>query len=60
MVAGDWRIRLAESGIIAGASALAGGIAVGRWYRKPLTKPHEAENHTAHPEFKNLEDDTVE
>jgi len=47
-------------GIIAGASALAGGIAAAWWYRKTLTKLREAENHNLQSEFRNLEDDTTD
>ena len=47
-------------GIIAGASALAGGIAAAWWYRKTLTTLREAENHPPNPEFKNLEEDTAD
>jgi len=46
-------------GMIAGASALAGGIAAAWWYRKTLVKLREGENSTAHSEFKNLKDDTA-
>jgi hypothetical protein len=42
-------------GILAGASALAGGVAAAWWYRKTLTKLRQAENPTSNPEFKNLE-----
>jgi hypothetical protein len=45
-------------GIIAGASALAGGLAAAWWYRKTLSKLHQVENSSQNVEFRNLEDDS--
>jgi flagellar basal body-associated protein FliL len=46
-------------GLIAGASALAGGIAAAWWYRKTLTKLREAEQGVPNPEFRNQQDDAA-
>ena len=40
-------------GIVAGASALAAGVATAWWYRKTLNKLHQAENQAADPAFRN-------
>jgi hypothetical protein len=47
-------------GIVAGASALAGGVAAAWWYRKTLIKLRQAENRTSNAESRNLEDDAAD
>jgi len=47
-------------GVIAAASALAGGVAAAWWYRKTLTKLRQAEGRTSHPDFSISGDDRVD
>ncbi len=44
-------------GIVAGASALAGGVAAAWWYRKTLNKLRQAENLASDADFGNRLDD---
>jgi hypothetical protein len=45
-------------GIIAAASALAGGLAAAWWYRKTITKLHQTEEIGQNPHFGIPEDDS--
>jgi hypothetical protein len=48
----------ARVGIIAAASALAGGLAAAWWYRKTITKLHQTEEIGQNPHFGIPEDDS--
>jgi hypothetical protein len=47
-------------GVVAAASALAGGLAAAWFYRKTLTKLRQAENGIPHSEIRIFEDDSAE
>jgi hypothetical protein len=48
--------RWAKVGVVAAATALAGGLAAAWWYRKTLARLHEAEDSTGDTHFKILDD----
>jgi hypothetical protein len=45
-------------GAVAAASALAGGLAAAWWYRKTITKLHQAEESASNPQFGIAEPDS--
>jgi hypothetical protein len=47
-------------GLVAAASALAGGMAAAWWYRKTLNKLHESGESTENPQFGILAEESLE
>ena len=50
--------RWLEVGVVAAASVLVGGLAVAWWYRKTLSKLHEAGENPENPDFRIFGDDS--
>jgi hypothetical protein len=50
--------RWLEVGVVAAASALAGGLAAAWWYRKTLSKLHQADGSQENPDFRISDDDS--
>jgi hypothetical protein len=47
-------------GVVAAASALAGGVAAAWWYRKTLTKLRQAEENSHNLDFRTPPDDSTD
>jgi len=43
-------------GVVASASALAGGLAAAWYYRRTLARLRQTDSHTPHPDFRILDD----
>jgi hypothetical protein len=47
-------------GVVAAASVLVGGLAAAWWYRKTISKLHEADGNSENPDFRIFRDDSPE
>ena len=52
--------RWLKVGLVAAASALAGGVAAAWWYRKTLTKLRQGDENLPNPDFRISTDDSAE